>query len=53
MDGGGLASRRIDPNAKGMAQQLLEFPVPVPAALAAELQKDAVSLDAAPYTGPL
>ena len=53
LDGGGLASRRIDPNAKGMAQQLLEFPVPVPAALAAELQKDAVNLDAAPYNGPL
>lgn len=53
LDGGGLASRRIDPNAKGMAQQLLEYPVPVPVALAAELQTAAVSLDAAPYSGPI
>ena len=53
LDGGGLASRRIDPNAKGMAQQLLEFPVAVPVELAAELRKSAVRLDAAPYTGPL
>jgi len=50
LDGGGLASRRVDPNAKGMAQQLLEFPVPVPRALAAQLQADMAALDARPYT---
>lgn len=33
MDGGVLASTRIDPVAKGMAQLLLNFPVPVSAAL--------------------
>lgn len=52
LDGGGLASRRIDPNAKGRAQQLLEFPVPVPAALAIELHANATRLDAAPCAGP-
>jgi len=51
LDGGGLASRRVDPNAKGMAQQLLEFPVPVPRALAAELQATLPALDARPYAG--
>ena len=35
--GGINASTRLDPAAKGMAQMLLRFPVPVPAALAAEL----------------
>lgn len=34
LGGGGTASLRLDPLAKGMAQQLLEFPVPVPKALA-------------------
>jgi hypothetical protein len=33
MDGGVLASTWIDPVAKGMAQLLLDFPVPVSAAL--------------------
>ena len=34
--GGGITSSpRLDPVAKGMAQQLLEFPIPVPGALAA------------------
>ncbi|WP_176593802.1 acyclic terpene utilization AtuA family protein [Sphingobium sp. EM0848] len=35
--GGINASTRLDPAAKGMAQMLLRFPVPVSAALAAEL----------------
>ena len=34
LGGGGMASLRTDPLGKGMAQQLLDFPVPVPAALA-------------------
>ena len=34
LGGGGTASLRLDPLAKGMAQQLLEFPVPVPRELA-------------------
>lgn len=35
LPGGINASTRLDPAAKGMAQMLLRFPVPVPAALAA------------------
>ena len=35
--GGGPASPRFDPLGKGMAQMLLDMPVPVPAALAAQL----------------
>jgi hypothetical protein len=37
--GGINNSPRLDAAAKGMAQQLLEFPVPVPAALARELRR--------------
>lgn len=37
LGGGGIASLRIDPQGKAFAQQLLDFPVPVPAALAAAL----------------
>ena len=33
LGGGGVASLRIDPQGKAYAQQLLEFPVPVPSAL--------------------
>ncbi|HVS64047.1 MAG TPA: acyclic terpene utilization AtuA family protein [Thermoanaerobaculia bacterium] len=33
LGGGGMASLRVDPLAKGMAQQLLELEVPVPASL--------------------
>jgi hypothetical protein len=33
MEGGVLASPRIDPVAKGMAQLLLDFPIPISAAL--------------------
>lgn len=37
--GGGInLSPRLDPAAKGMGQHLLEFPIPVPAALAAALK---------------
>jgi len=44
LTGGINASTQLDPAAKGMAQMLLRFPVPVPAALAAELS-DAASSD--------
>jgi hypothetical protein len=37
LGGGGIASLRIDPQGKAFAQQLLEFPVPVPQALADSL----------------
>ena len=37
LGGGGVASLRIDPQGKAFAQQLLEFPVPVPKALADKL----------------
>jgi hypothetical protein len=37
LGGGGVASLRIDPQGKAFAQQLLEFPVPVPGALAKTL----------------
>ena len=38
LEGGLNASTQLDPAAKGMGQMLLRFPVPVPAALAAQLQ---------------
>ena len=37
LGGGGIASLRIDQQGKAFAQQLLEFPVPVPKALAEQL----------------
>jgi hypothetical protein len=39
LGGGGIASLRIDPQGKAFAQQLLEFPIPVPKALAASLEQ--------------
>jgi len=51
LDGGSTASARIDFVAKGMGQQLLEFPVPVSARLAATLAREAKPLDARPYEG--
>lgn len=38
LGGGQFASLRLDPLAKGKAQQLLDFPVPVPPALAARVE---------------
>lgn len=38
LGGGGIASIRIDPQGKAFAQQLLDFPVPVPQALAEKLR---------------
>ena len=37
LGGGGIVSLRIDPQGKGFAQMLMDFPVPVSAALAQEL----------------
>ena len=37
LGGGGIASLRMDPQGKAFAQQLLEFPVPVPQSLAEAL----------------
>lgn len=52
--GGITSSPRLDSVAKGMAQQLLSFPVRVPAALAAALGDPLPALARAePYTGPL
>ena len=34
LGGGGIASLRIDPQGKAFAQQLLEFPIPVPQSVA-------------------
>jgi hypothetical protein len=41
LPGGINASTRLDPAAKGMAQMLLRFPVPVPKSLAASLDRPA------------
>jgi hypothetical protein len=38
LGGGALESRRLDPMGKTVAQQLLAFPVPVPAATARRLE---------------
>ncbi|UTH38340.1 DUF1446 domain-containing protein [Pseudomonas sp. KHPS1] len=46
LGGGGVASLRIDPQGKAFAQQLLEFPVPVPRALVQTLN----GAHGAPYT---
>ena len=37
LGGGGVASLRNDPQGKALAQQLLEFPVPVPADIARDI----------------
>ena len=42
MDGGVLASAKIDPVAKGMAQLLLDFPIPVSAAVQRQCGADSV-----------
>jgi PHD/YefM family antitoxin component YafN of YafNO toxin-antitoxin module len=40
LGGGGIASLRIDPQGKAMAQQLLDMPIPVPAEIAAAAEKN-------------
>ena len=39
LGGGGTASLRYDPQGKMLAQVLMDFPLRVPAALAAELER--------------
>jgi len=46
LEGGINASTQLDPAAKGMGQQLLRFPIPVPPALAAELAAEARAMSA-------
>lgn len=40
LGGGGIASLRMDPQGKAFAQQLLDFPVPVSAAIAQQVKAD-------------
>lgn len=40
LGGGGIASLRIDPQGKAMAQQLLDMPIAVPAALAQQAEEN-------------
>jgi hypothetical protein len=52
LGGGGAGSMRLDPLAKGMAQQLLEFPIPVPKHIAHRLADKVQRLGVAtPYAG--
>ena len=43
LDGGGPASRRLDPLGKGMAQLLLDMPIEVPRSIARDARGDAMS----------
>ena len=52
LGGGGVASLRIDPQGKGFAQMLMDFPVPVPAALASALRDDAARRRPEPHPCP-
>lgn len=40
LGGGGIASLRMDPQGKAFAQQLLDFPIPVSAAIAQQVKAD-------------
>jgi hypothetical protein len=40
LGGGGISSLRVDPQGKAFAQQMLDFPVPVPEALAKEISQE-------------
>ena len=42
LGGGGVASLRMDPQGKAFAQMLLDFPIPVPAAIAASVEDPAL-----------
>jgi hypothetical protein len=50
LDGGGPISLRLDPLGKGMAQILLDMPVQVPAAVAAQARAEAAARDEAART---
>ncbi|WP_211826310.1 acyclic terpene utilization AtuA family protein [Kistimonas asteriae] len=43
LGGGGVASLRMDPQGKAFAQQLLDFPVPVPEELARDIHRQATA----------
>ncbi len=43
LGGGGVASLRMDPQGKAFAQQLLDFPVPVPEELARDIDRQATA----------
>ena len=51
LDGGSTASARLDFVAKGMGQQLLEYPIKVSAAIARALCETRTKVEAQPYTG--
>jgi hypothetical protein len=51
LDGGSTASARLDFVAKGMGQQLLEFPIAVSNGIATTLEREAPSLDSRPFVG--
>jgi hypothetical protein len=51
--GGITSSPRLDSVAKGMAQQLLSFPVPVSAAIAAKIDRSLLDFDAKPFGGAI
>lgn len=51
--GGITSSPRLDSVAKGMAQQLLSFPVPVPRDIAARVDPALLDFDAKPFTGAI
>jgi hypothetical protein len=51
--GGITSSPRLDSVAKGMAQQLLSFPVPVPVSIAARIDLDLLDFGAKPFAGAI
>ena len=50
LGGGGIASLRIDPQGKAMAQQLLDMPVAVPAEMARQAEENYQALIASANT---
>jgi hypothetical protein len=53
LGGGGIASLRIDPQGKAMAQQLLDMPIAVPQALAQQAEENYQALILSAHTGIL
>jgi hypothetical protein len=53
LGGGGIASLRIDPQGKAMAQQLLDMPIAVPQALAQQAEENYQALISSAHTGIL
>jgi hypothetical protein len=50
LGGGGIASLRIDPQGKAMAQQLLDMPIAVPAEMASQAEENYQALIASANT---